>query len=48
MLGIIYPKLDILGQNSQNWCKNHKKLEKYLSYPQLFMHWCKIVQSGGS
>ena len=27
MLGIIYPKLDILGQNSQNWCKNRKKLE---------------------
>ena len=27
MLGIIYQKLDILGQNSQNWCKNRKKLE---------------------
>ena len=27
MPGIIYPKLDILGQNSQIWCKNRKKLE---------------------
>ena len=27
MLGIFYPKLDILGQNSQNLCKNRKKLE---------------------
>ena len=27
MPGIIYPKLDILGQNSQIWCKYRKKLE---------------------
>ena len=27
MPGIICSKLDILGQNSQIWCKNRKKLE---------------------
>ena len=27
MPGLIYPKLDILGQNSQIGCKNRKTLE---------------------
>ena len=27
ILGLICPKLDILGQNNENLCKNRKKLE---------------------
>ena len=47
MPGIIYPKLDILGQNSQIGCKNRKKLEKNICYIRNFLcNWCKIVQNG--
>ena len=48
MPGIIYPKLDILRQNSQIGCKNRKKLENICYIRNFYMHWCTIVQNGGS
>ena len=41
MPGVIYPKLDILGQNSQIWCKNRKKLENICHIRNC---WCICVK----
>ena len=50
--GLIYPKLYILGQNSQILCKNRKKLGKICRIRIFLMHnaykKCKSLHSGGS
>ena len=45
MPGIIYPKLDILGQNSQIWCKNRKKLENICHIRNCFCIGVKLCKT---